>query len=181
MHLPLRALAIAAAATAAAAVASAAAPPKAHEHGVARLDISADPGRISIDLDAPLDSLIGFERAARSDAERERVAAALARLRAADTLFRIDPGAGCKLARAELVAPVLELGPPDAAAGKDGHADLQGHYEFRCSAGARAGAVEVGLFEAFAALKRIELDVVTPKGRLNATLVRPASRVVLAR
>jgi hypothetical protein len=153
----------------------------AHEHGVARLAVTVDPTHVTLDLDTPLDNLVGFEHAARTDAERERAAAALARLRAAEGLFRIDPGAGCKLSGAELRAPTLQPGAASAAPAKEGHADLAGHFEFTCKAGARAGFVEVGLFEHFPALRRIDLQVNTPRGQMQATLLRPASRVALAR
>jgi hypothetical protein len=39
----------------------------------------------------------------------------------------------------------------------------------------------VGLFNAFPALRRIELQVATPRGQMRATLLRPASRVALPR
>lgn len=41
---------------------------EAHQHGVARLDIAVDAGRISLQRDSPLDKLLGFERAPRNDA-----------------------------------------------------------------------------------------------------------------
>lgn len=151
----------------------------AHEHGVARLDVAAEPGRVTLELDTPLDNLLGFEHAPRTDAERDRAAAVVARLRAGDALFRIDPAAGCTLAAVELVSAPLQLGPASTAAGS--HGDLAGRFEFRCKDGARAGFVEVGLFDAFPALRRIELQVATPKGQLKATLRRPASRVALVR
>ena len=152
-----------------------------HEHGVARLDVAVDAGRVSIELDTPLDNLLGFERAPRTNAERDKVTAVLTRLRAGDALFRVDAAAGCTLARVELVSALLELGKGGPATAASDHADLNGIFEFRCKNGARAGFVEVGLFEAFPALKRIELQVVTPRGQLKATLRRPASRVMLAR
>lgn len=151
-----------------------------HQHGVAQLDVGVEPGRVTLDLDTPLDNLLGFERAPRTDAERERAAAVVKKLQAADGLFRIDPAAGCTLAKVTLKSAALGLGA-DAAAAKGDHADLEGRFEFTCKAGAKAGFVEVGLFEAFAPLKRIELQVVTQRGQLKAVLVRPASRVVLAR
>ena len=156
-----------------------------HEHGVARLDVAVDAGRVSIELDTPLDNLLGFERAPRTDAERDKATALVARLRAAEALFRIDPAAGCTLAKVDLVSAPLDLGKAAAgvavAAAASDHSDLNGHFEFRCKNGARAGFVELGLFDAFPALKRIELQVVTPRGQLKATLRRPASRVMLAR
>ncbi len=152
---------------------------KAHQHGVAHLDVAVDGLRVSLELDTPLDNLIGFERAPRTDAERDKANAAIARLRAGETLFRIDAAAGCMLDKVELRSAPLQLGPP-AATSAD-HADLNAAYTFTCKAAAKAGFVEVGLFEAFAGLKRIDLQVATPKGQLKATLRRPSSRVVLAR
>jgi Protein of unknown function (DUF2796) len=153
---------------------------KAHEHGVARLDVAVDATRITIELDTPLDNLLGFERAPRTDAERAKADAAVARLRAGTTLFRIDGAAGCTLDKVDLVSAPLQLGAAPAAGSGD-HGDLNGSYQFTCKAAAKAGFVEVGLFEAFAGFKRIELQVATPRGQLKATLRRPSSRVVLAR
>lgn len=151
-----------------------------HQHGVATLDVAVEAGRVTLYLESPLDNLLGFERAPRTDAERAQAEKMLAKLRAADTLFRIDSAAGCLLAKVTLTSPVLGQGTA-AATAKDSHADLDGRFEFTCKAGQRAGFVEVGLFEAFVSLKRIELQVATPKGQLKATLARPASRVNLVR
>jgi hypothetical protein len=150
-----------------------------HEHGAVKLDVAVEAGRVLIELQTPLDNLLGFERAPRTDAEKAKADAAVARLRDGAALFRIDGKAGCLLAKVDLRSAALGLGGATAAAGD--HADLDGSYEFKCSAGAKAGFVEVGLFEAFAGMKRIDLQVATPKGQLKATLRRPASRVQLAR
>ena len=152
----------------------------AHEHGVARLDVAVDAKRVSILLETPLDNLLGFEHAPRTDAERAKLAAVLARLRAAQTLFRIDSTAGCTLSNVDFQSAALQLGRA-ARPGKEGHGELEATFDFNCSHGARAGFVELGLFEAFASLQRIELQVATPKGQLKATLRRPVSRVMLAR
>jgi Protein of unknown function (DUF2796) len=153
----------------------------AHQHGVALLDVAVEAGRVTLYLDTPLDNLLGFERAPRTDAERQQADAAVARLKDADRLFRIDGNAGCKLAKVTLTSAALGLNAPAAPAAKDEHADLEGRYEYTCTAGGRAGFVEVGLFEAFAQMKRIELQLASPKGQMKATLVRPASRVALVR
>ncbi len=158
---------------------------KAHQHGVAQLDVAVEPTRVTLELDTPLDNLLGFERAPRTDAERAAVEKALTRLRAAEGLFRIDSAAGCTLAKVNLVSAALGLPAPggDAAAPavKGEHAELNGRFEFSCKAGNRASFVEVNLFEAFASMKRIELQLVLPRGQMKASLLRPATRVALAR
>jgi Protein of unknown function (DUF2796) len=157
---------------------------KAHQHGVAQLDVAVDPTRVTLELDTPLDNLLGFERAPRTDVERAVVDKALARLREADKLFRIDSAAGCTLDKVTLESPVLGLGAAAAATAaqnKGEHAELNARFEFLCKAGQRASFVEVELFEAFAQLKRINLQLVLPRGQMKATLVRPATRVALAR
>jgi hypothetical protein len=153
---------------------------KAHEHGVARADVAVEPTRIIVVLEMPMDGLVGFERAPRDDAERKAVDAGLARLRDAAALFAVDPAAMCKPSAVVLTSTVLGLGKP-AAAAKDGHEDIEASYEFTCTDGFRAGFVEVGLFEAFSRLKRVEVQAVTRKGQIKATLRRPATRVTLAR
>jgi len=154
---------------------------KAHQHGTAQLDIVVDASRVSIVFDTPLDNLLGFERAPRTDAERQQADAAVAVLRDAGRLFRIDPAAGCTLAKVELASAALKLGDGGDVPATGDHADLEGRFDFDCKQGARAAHVEVGLFEAFKSLRRLELQVVTPKGQMGATLVRPASRVALVR
>lgn len=166
-----------------AALAAAAAAPAhaagAHEHGVVRLDVAVEGTKVLIEVDTPLENLLGFERAPRTDAERAKADAAIKTLRDGAALFRIDGNAGCTLAQVSLESAPLQLGKKTATAGE--HADLEGSYEFRCKAGAKAAFLEVGLFDAFPQVKRIELQVATPKGQMKATLRRPSTRVMLVR
>ena len=152
---------------------------KAHEHGAARLSIAVDAPRITLALDSPLENLVGFEHSPRTDAERRVTEAALAQLRNAAKLFRIDPAAQCTLATVDLVSAPLKLGAPK---GQDrGHGDMEGGFEFNCKDVGRAGFVELGLFEAFPRLQRIEVQTLSAKGQHKVTLKRPAVRVLLAR
>jgi hypothetical protein len=153
---------------------------KAHEHGVATLNIGVEPARVSLMLDTPLDNVLGFERAPRTDAERAAADAVLARLRGGAELFAVDSQAGCGAPKAGIKAPVLEPGAP---ADKDGgHAELEASWDFACQAGAKAGFVDLaGLFEALPRLKRVNLQVVTPRGQVKAALTRSNTRVRLAR
>ncbi|HXD42550.1 MAG TPA: DUF2796 domain-containing protein [Ramlibacter sp.] len=152
----------------------------AHEHGVVHLDVAVEGRRITLQMESPLDNLLGFERAPRSDAERRRADAVVRQLKAAGKLFVIDGAAQCQLSRVELSSAALQLG----AAGRPdpgGHADIDGSFEFDCADASRARFIDVGLFDAFAGMQRIEVQAVTPKAQLKATLKRPQRRVDLVR
>lgn len=149
----------------------------AHVHGVGTLDIAVDAKKIVVQFDTPLDNLVGFERAPRTDAERKRVDEAVARLKAGDQMFKFDAAAGCKLAMVELNSAALGLGKPGATAAKDGHAELDASWEFDCNDGAKAAFVDVGLFT-FNPLKRVQVQLALPKGQLKRELKRPNTRIV---
>lgn len=151
---------------------------RAHEHGVARLDIAVEATTLTFSLDSPLDGLLGFERAPRSAAEKRAAEQAVATLRAADTLFAIDPEAHCSLASVELNSPPLKLGNA-APAEDDGHGDLQAEFAFRCRA--EPAFVDIGLFQAFPRLARLDVQAATPKGQRKLVLQRPARRLDLKR
>jgi hypothetical protein len=149
----------------------------AHVHGVAKMDIAVEAKKITVSFDTPLDNLVGFERAPRTDSERQRADEAVARLRAGDAMFKFDPAAGCRMARVELSSAALKLGQTQAAPA-DGHAELEGVWEFDCDDATRARHVDVGLF-AFNTLKRVQLQLALPKAQLKRELKRPSTRIVL--
>ncbi len=149
----------------------------AHVHGVAKMDIAVETRKVTISLETPLDNLVGFERAPRTDSERQRADEAVARLRAGDTLFKFDPAAACKMTRVELSSAALKLGQAEAAP-KDGHAELDAEWQFDCADAGRAAFVDVGLF-AFNQLKRVQVQLALPKAQLKRELKRPNTRIVL--
>jgi hypothetical protein len=159
-------------------VAQAHAQQRAHVHGQLKLEIAIEGPTVTIAMEAPLDSLLGFERAPRNDVEKKAVETMTARLRAADGLFKIDPAANCKLGPVDLRSFVLGLGKAEAPARKsDEHADLDANFGFNCSNAAQAKFIEVGLFEAFQGTRQIEVQIVTADGQFKRTLRRPATRL----
>lgn len=155
---------------------------KAHEHGSLKLDVAIEGNKLTIAMEAPLDNLLGFERAPRTDAERKAAADVLTRLRSMDKgtpLFAVDTAAQCTLGKTEVQAPVLEPGAKPAA--KDGHADLDASYEFTCAKPDALRTLDVGLFDAYKRIQRIDVQVAGPKGQSKVTLKRPARSVKLVR
>jgi hypothetical protein len=155
---------------------------KAHEHGALKLDIAIEGNLLTISMEAPLDNLLGFERAPRTDAERKAAADVLARLRSPDKglpLFVADAAAQCALTKAEVQAPVLEPGARPAA--KDEHAELEASYAYTCAKPDELRTLDIGLFDAYKRTQRIDVQVAGPTGQAKMTLKRPARKVRLAR
>ena len=120
--------------------------------------------------------------APRTDAERKLADAMVAKLKAGDLMFKIDPAAQCTLGQVDLSSAALKLGKPAAGAAPadDGHADLDGSFEFNCADGAKAGWVDVGLF-GFEHMQRLEVQVATPAGQFKRDLKRPTQRIKLVK
>jgi hypothetical protein len=161
--------------------AAAAQAPQAHVHGAAELAVVIDGGTIDIVFESPLDNLLGFERAPKSDAERAAVGAMAGRFRAPPGLFVPTPAADCRAPPAELSSPVLDpallQGKPAGAAsgaGKggadDAHAELRVHIVYSCAKVAALAGLEVRVFDAFANVRRIDAALAGPKGQSATTL-----------
>ncbi len=145
----------------------------AHVHGQLKLDVAVDGPTVVIDMESPLDNIVGFERAPKTDAEKKTVEDAVAQLRAADKLFIVDPAANCKLGPVDLRSGALGLGNPDPAE-PVGHADLDATFSFNCTNAAAAKFIDVNLFGAFKGLRQIDSQIATAQGQFKRQLKRPA-------
>ncbi|PXW98845.1 uncharacterized protein DUF2796 [Sphaerotilus hippei] len=147
----------------------------AHVHGLVPLEIVVEPGVVTIGMEAPLDSLLGFERAPRSAAEKQAAQALLQALRSGQGLFAFDPAAGCLLQGASATSEALE--PPAGAARTVEHADVDARFEFRCTTTQALRAVDVGgLLDRYSRIRQIEAGIVAPQGQFKRTLARGAAR-----
>ncbi len=163
------------------AAAAAAAAERAHQHGVASLQVVLDGNSLTVTLDSPLDNLLGFERGPRTEAERQAVRALAQRLHAETSLMLPSPAAQCQRQAVELVsdtiAPALlaPAKPPSApaataplatalpAAPAIAHADLQATLRFQCAQPQLLKQLALaGLFQAFTRLRQIDAAVVAP-------------------
>jgi hypothetical protein len=156
----------------------------AHTHGQLTLDTAIDAQSITLQIESPLESFLGFERAPRTDAETKQVAEMVARLKTADQIFQPDPAAECKLSTVEISSAVLGLGDAkekpahthDEGKNKgvahkdDEHADIDVTAVFSCNKASAARYVDVKLFEAFKGIRVISAQVASPQGQFKRTL-----------
>jgi choline dehydrogenase-like flavoprotein len=78
----------------------------AHVHGLAALDLAIKGKQLSVHLDSPLANFIGFEHPPGTDAERQLVVDADARLRDGARLFVASAAARCTLTAVSVHAPL---------------------------------------------------------------------------
>ncbi|MDP2323305.1 MAG: DUF2796 domain-containing protein [Gammaproteobacteria bacterium] len=147
---------------------------RAHVHGAIRMEVALEAGNLTVRLDAPLDSLLGFEHRPRTDSQRRAAEALLARMRNAPELLVPTPAAQCNVKDVTVQADVLAPGKPSGdQPSQDKHAELEATYSFRCLQPDKLQSLEVGLFSAFARLQRIDARVVSSRQQSAATLRRP--------
>jgi hypothetical protein len=144
-----------------------------HAHGVAELRVAVDGKRLHIELESPLDNLVGFEHEPKTARERAALAAAEETLRGGDALFVLPAEAGCVLAAVELESPYPQTAGDDPGRARDeekGHSDMDVTYEYNCANPAALNAMRVNLSEAFPRMQRILAETATPAGQGKATL-----------
>lgn len=148
-----------------------------HVHGEAQVEIAIDGQILQIGLTSPLESLVGFEHAPRTAAQKGAMHDMMQAFRQPEQLFAPTAGAQCKAEPAVVSAPTAK-GPGgnerDHAAGgaadHAAHAELEATITFRCLAPTALRSIEFKLFDVFRGMRHIDVQVVGPKGQTAATL-----------
>ena len=171
-----------------------------HVHGHAALEVAVDGNRLQLGFRSPLDNLIGFEHAPRTDQQKDAVRRMAAELRKPAQQFVPTAEARCTPDPVRLASEVIDpslLGgeaPPAGAAkpqtppprdkhghkghkGDHGHAELEAQFVFRCEQPEKLSGLEVKLFDAFKGLKRIDVQVAGARKQAAARLTPKNRRV----
>ena len=145
----------------------------AHVHGVATLQIAVDEKTMTLNFSSPLDNLLGFEHLARDAKQKAAVKNMADSLNKEGQFFVPTAEAQCVLQSVKLASPVLEAQQHE---NKDGHADLDGEFDFACKQTAKLHDLEVKLFDAFPHLRQLNVEVVTLKKQAAAQLSKEQRR-----
>lgn len=187
----LRRLVISLACTATLVIPAAAHQQHSHTHGHLSLDVAIDAQSITLLIESPLDSFLGFERAPRNNMERKRVSQLVAQWNAADQLFQPATASGCQLVKVELESEVLGLGgehnqrhadkavehsPPASE-----HGDISIEVVFTCAKAELTQYLDIKLFDVYQRLKHIDAQVASPQGQFKRNLRPGAARLNLVR
>lgn len=162
---------------------------RAHEHGVARLELFKLATELQIGFYATGTDILGFEHQPQNQAEAETVKKAIALLAEADKLFHIE-GAQCRLKQHQ--SDLAELQKHSASKYEHSrehedehkhqhsdHSDIEASYHFNCTAMTELVTVKVNVFSLFPQLQKINSSWITDTGQSAATLSATENRISL--
>ena len=153
----------------------------AHEHGVANLNAALDGNLLELQFESPAMNLVGFEHAAKSDADKAKVAAAKRELEQPLSLFALTSG-DYKATQVELESPLF--GDADHDHDHDHHdhegehSDIHAHYRFECSKANELKQLDLAeLFKRFPATEKIQVQLIGPNGQQGVELTPAQPRL----
>lgn len=151
---------------------------KAHVHGESRVKLALEGNVVEIEFESPAHDIVGFESMPKTEKQRAAVEGAVAALKKGEALFRLTPGAGCKLEEAEVETPLAESDRKEEQkhAAEEEHSEFHAEYRFRCAQPARLKGVEIMLFDTFRTMREVEVSAILPGGQRAASLKPGANR-----
>ncbi|MFI8384124.1 DUF2796 domain-containing protein [Pseudomonas sp. NPDC079086] len=153
---------------------------EAHEHGAAQLNVALDGKVLELQLESPAMNLVGFEHAAKSDADKAKVAAARSQLEQPQTLFGLAAG-DCNVSKQELESPLFAEHKHEEHKHEESHdsehSDVHAHYSLDCQKPEELKQLDLGeLFKHFPATEKIQVQLIGPNGQqgMELTPAQPA-------
>lgn len=144
----------------------------AHAHGIGHLDVVIENKTVSLELTVPGADIVGLEHAAESAADRSKVEKAL-KILEAESNFKLPEQAKCRRQHSK-----SSYGSEHQHAhGEKEHRNVTLHSTFECDNPAALKNIRVELFEAFPALREIEVRAITPRGQTAAELTSDKRQV----
>jgi len=165
----------------------------AHVHGIATLQVAVDGPTLTLRFESPLENLVGFERAPKTDRQKAAIRDMESSLSKPDAHFIPTPVARCASVSSKLSSPVhgeskapaekKETQKADAKGGEkksahgqgkheheEEHSELTGEFVFRCENPGGLQNLEVKVFDSFRRLRRVDVQVASPRGQKAARL-----------
>lgn len=145
----------------------------AHEHGVARLNLALEAGRLELELETPAANLLGFEHQPRTPKEQQQAKAVKAALEAPLSLFALPSAAACTLSSLEVEGDVLEAktSPVAAKDPDEAHAELHAVYSLSCQHPEQLKSLSLApFFQRFPETRQLLVQLIGPQGQKGLTV-----------
>ena len=175
----------------------------AHVHGEAILQLVIDDTGALATFKSPAADIVGFERHPETDAEKQAVADALAKLSDFTALITLPEAAGCTIDDAHADFEVEAAGDDhddheghdhhdedehhdehehhdeDEMQAEGGHAEFHAEFEMTCADTSSLTSLQTSVFDLFPSLEGLEVEVVTPAGQSGAELTPQSTEMSL--
>jgi hypothetical protein len=145
--------------------------PHGHAHGKGELELTVQEGSIRAIFKTPMDSLLGFEHAPKTEAQRAAVAALKSKLSNPALFFAPTPAAQCVVGAAE-ASSTLFTGQVSK-----GHSDLEYRFSFKCANAQALKNIDALVFADYPRLHEIRAIVVSHKGQ-RSVILKKRSRTI---
>lgn len=158
----------------------------AHQHGHGTLNIAIEGSRVSMELEAPGNDIVGFEHKAKTKTQRANLDKAKAQLGAPMSLFRFPETAGCAVKQATVkLEGVGEKDDAKTAGHKHDdhdhdHSAFHAEYSLECSGIANLTSIEFPYFATFKGAEELDVTIITPKGQTKMEVTRSKPRLDLS-
>lgn len=140
-----------------------------HVHGAGTLNIAIEGNKVSLDLSAPANDILGFEHQPSTSEQKQVLEKASAVLGKPLELFGFPTGAECTVETANVVFNAGE--PKDVktdakpAAEEHEHADFDIDYVLACKAPEKFDTLSLAYFKQFPGAQKLTVTVVSDKGQ----------------
>jgi hypothetical protein len=167
-----------------------------HEHGVGNLNIAVEGTKVSMELEVPGMDIVGFEYVAKTAKQKAAVEKAKKQLLAPLAIFKFPAAANCATQQANVAIESEDHDHDDdnakgdkgaegggkAADAHEGHEHSEFHVEYtvECKVPDTITAIEFGYFHAFPSARKLNINVITPKGQSKFEATRDKPRIDLA-
>jgi hypothetical protein len=148
-----------------------------HEHGSASLIIAMEGESFAIELESPLENIVGFEHAPKSAKEEAQLDQAIKTLTDGANLYIPPKEAKCTLVTTDVPPPTYEENEGEKhkdEEDKESHAEIIATYNFTCAAPANLKSIDIRLFTAFKGFEKIGVAFIGKK-QSSATLTPKAT------
>ena len=153
----------------------------AHVHGAGTLSIAIEGSKVSMDLSAPANDILGFEHQPSTAEQTKALAAAKAALSQPLKLFEMPAAAGCTTETANVTfnaaGSKTEANPSQSAKSEEqGHADFDVDYVLNCKAPEKITSLQFPYFKQFAGAQKLAVTLVSDKGQFQFDVTRDTPR-----
>ena len=147
----------------------------AHAHGKGELELLVDGRTLQGVFRTPMDSLLGFEHAPKTEAQRNAVLTLRTRLANPATILSPNPEAQCTPKHREAASPLF------TGTTQGGHSDLAYHFTFDCAEPERLTSLELVVLKDFKRLTEVRVQLVTASAQRAFVLRKRDPRVDLTK